>query len=79
MHSFWKAEMVLQYSHPAHSDRLQLKLNGFPPGTTNFVLQNRLPRSTKHNLDSLCPSITNARNLTDVRLMPYADPLSYLP
>ena len=69
MRSFWKAEMVLQYSHPTHSepsDRLQLKLNGFPPGTTNFVLQNRLARSTKHNLDSLCPSITNARNLTDV-------------
>jgi len=74
--------MVLQYSHLTNldsSDRLQLKLDSFTPGTTYFDLQNRFARSTKHNLDSLCRKSAKSRNLTDVRKMPYADPLSYLP
>jgi len=79
MHSFWKAEIVLQYSHRTNSDRLRSKLDSFRPRTTNFVLQNRLARSTKHSLDSLCPSFANSRNLTDVHKMPDADPLSDLP
>ena len=74
--------MVLQYSHPTNSDpsdRLQLKLDGFPPETTNFVLQNQLTHSSKHSRDSLGPSFADSRNLTDVHKMTYADPLSYLP
>jgi len=48
-------EIVLQYAHPTNSDRWQSKLDGITPRTINFVLQNRLARSTKHSPDSLCP------------------------
>jgi len=60
MHSFWKAEIVLQYSHPTNSHLLQTKRDRFRPRTTNFVLENRLARSTKHSRDSLCPALSIA-------------------
>ena len=77
--AFREDEIVIKYLHPTHSEQLQSKLDSFTPGTTNFVPQNRLVRSTKHSLGSLCPSFANCRNLTDVHKMPDADPLSYLP
>jgi len=77
--AFRKDEIVLKYLHPINSDLLQSKLDSFTPGTTNFVLQNRLARITKHSRDSLCPSFANSRNLTDVHKMLDTEPLSYLP